>query len=71
MPENAATAIWLGANFRSLGFIGSRLKPKLQNTPIAAVQKMGQGSVVYFVDNPLFRCFCEEGKMLFANALFF
>ena len=25
----------------------------------------------YFVDNPLFRSFWEQGKVLFANALFF
>ncbi|MBK6933119.1 MAG: zinc carboxypeptidase [Saprospirales bacterium] len=71
IPSNAATAIWLGDNFRTLGFIGSRIKPKLKNTPIAAVQKMGGGEVVYFVDNPLFRSFWEQGKVLFANALFF
>ena len=71
MPNNASCAIWLGEDFRALGFIGSRLKPKLQNTPIAVVQKIGQGDVVYFVDNPLFRSFWEQGKILFANALFF
>lgn len=71
MPANAATAIWLDDDFRSIGFIGSRLKPKLKKTPVAAVQKMGGGEVVYLVDNPLFRCFWEQGKVLFANALFF
>lgn len=71
MPANAVTAIWLDKDFRSLGFIGSRLKPKLGNTPIAAVQKMGDGDVVYFIDNPLFRCFWEQGKLLLANALLF
>ncbi len=71
MPANAACALWLGDEFRSLGFIGSRLKPKLKNSPVAAVQKMGQGDVVYLVDNPLFRSFWEQGKLLFANALFF
>jgi hypothetical protein len=71
MPENAATAIWLDDDYRNVGFIGNRLKPKLKKTPIAAVQKMGSGDVVYLVDNPLFRCFWEEGKVLFANALFF
>lgn len=71
MPASAATAIWLDDDFRSIGFIGSRLKPKLKKTPVAAVQKMGGGEVVYLVDNPLFRCFWEQGKVLFANALFF
>jgi len=71
MPTNAHTAIWIGETFQSYGFIGSRLKPKFKNTPVAAVQRMGAGDVVYFVDNPLFRCFWEQGKVLFANALFF
>lgn len=71
LPANANNVVWLGDHFQSLGFIGSRLRPKLENTPIAVVQRMGNGSVVYFVDNPLFRCFWEEGKILFANALFF
>lgn len=71
IPANASTAIWLGSNYRSIGFIGSRLKPKLQNTPIAAVQKIGQGDIVYLIDNPLFRCFWGPGKQLFANALFY
>ena len=71
MPENAATALWLDNDYRGIGFIGSRLKPKLGNTPIATVQKMGNGEVVYLIDNPLFRCFWEQGKVLFANALFY
>lgn len=53
------------------GFVGSRVKPQLQNTPVVAVQNLGNGSVVYFADNPLFRSFWEVGKLVFANALFF
>ena len=71
IPTNAANAIWLGDQFRTIGFIGSRLQPKLKNTPVAAVQKIGRGDVVYLIDNPLFRCFWQQGKMLFANALFY
>jgi hypothetical protein len=63
--------IYLEETFQSYGFIGSRVKPRLKKTPIAAVQKMGVGQVVYFVDNPLFRSFWEQGKVLFANALFY
>ena len=37
----------------------------------ATVQQMGSGQVVYFVDNPLFRCFWQQGKLLFANAVFY
>jgi len=31
---------------------------------------MGGGSVVYLSDNPLFRNFWENGKLLFTNAVF-
>ena len=71
-PDTAmATAVYLDDNYQSYGFIGSRVKPRLKNTPIAALQRMGQGQVVYFMDNPLFRSFWQEGKVLFSNALFF
>jgi hypothetical protein len=34
------------------------------------VQPMGRGSVVYLADDPLFRMFWQNGKLLFANAIF-
>jgi hypothetical protein len=33
--------------------------------------RMGSGSVVYLVDDVLFRSFWEQGKLFFTNALFF
>ncbi len=71
MSDKLATAVYLDNDYQSYGFIGSRVKPRLKNTPIAAIQRMGQGQIVYFVDNPLFRSFWQEGKVLFSNALFF
>lgn len=71
MPEKATVPIYLEDAYQSYGFIGSRVKPRLKKTPIVAAQRMGEGRVVYFVDNPLFRSFWEQGKMLFANAVFF
>jgi len=71
IPEKAETAIWLEDSFQSYGFIGSRVKPRLKKSPIAAVSRLGNGQVMYFTDSPLFRCFWQQGKMLFANALFF
>jgi len=37
---------------------------------VFGVEDKGQGSITYLVDNPLFRTFWENGKMLFANAVF-
>jgi hypothetical protein len=53
------------------GFTGSEAKKELENTLTFGVQNMGAGEVVYMVDNPLFRGFWHNGKLLFGNALFF
>ncbi len=52
------------------GFTGYKAKEKLANTLTFGVQEMGSGSVVYMVDNPLFRAFWYNGKLLFGNAVF-
>lgn len=52
------------------GFIGSYAKEKLENTLVFGAEQMGQGSVVYMIDNPLFRGFWHSGKLLFGNAVF-
>lgn len=52
------------------GFVGSKLKDKLKDGLIFGVQDMGQGAVIYLADDPLFRSFWENGKLLFSNAVF-
>jgi len=52
------------------GFTGARIRSRLQDALVFGVQPMGRGSVVYLSDNPLFRMFWENGKLLFANAVF-
>jgi hypothetical protein len=52
------------------GFAGFKANKKLDNSLVFGVEDKGQGQVIYFVDNPLFRCFWENGKMVFANAVF-
>lgn len=52
------------------GFAGYKFNQKLDNSLAFGVEDKGRGNVVYFVDNPLFRCFWENGKMVFANAVF-
>lgn len=52
------------------GFVGSKLKEKMKDGLLFGVQDMGRGSVVYLADNPLFRSFWENGKLLFSNAVF-
>ena len=52
------------------GFAGVRINRKLDNSLVLGVEQKGQGNIVYLVDNPLFRCFWESGKLLFSNAVF-
>lgn len=52
------------------GFVGQKAKAKLTDGLLIGVQDMGRGSVVYFVDDPMFRSFWENGKLLFSNAVF-
>lgn len=53
------------------GFAGYEAKQKLEHTLAFGVQSHGSGQVVYMIDNPLFRGFWENGKLLVANAVFF
>ena len=71
LSEQGVPVIYLEENYQRYGFIGSRVKKRLEKTPIAATQKLGNGDVVYFLDNPLFRAFWQQGKVLFANAVFY
>lgn len=52
------------------GFVGAQARKKLTDSLIFGVQELGSGSVVYLADNPLFRSFWENGKLLFSNAVF-
>jgi hypothetical protein len=53
------------------GFIGNKIKSKVKDGVVFGVQDMGQGNVIYFAEDPLFRNFWENGKMIFCNAVFF
>jgi hypothetical protein len=52
------------------GFTGVKAKEKLKDGLLFGVQDMGRGKIVYMADDPLFRNFWENGKLLFANAVF-
>jgi hypothetical protein len=52
------------------GFVGAKSKAKIKDGLLLGVQSMGRGSVIYMVDDPLFRSFWENGKLLFSNAVF-
>src|SRR5690554_2205394 len=53
------------------GFVGERAKAKLKNSIVFAEAKKGKGSVVYLLDDVIFRTFWQNGKLMLANAVFF
>ena len=53
------------------GFAGSEATKNMKNSMIFGEERIGNGSIIYMVDNPLFRAFWENGKLFFANAVFF
>lgn len=52
------------------GFVGSKVRNKFQDGLIFGVQEMGNGTITYLADDVLFRCFWENGKLMFSNAVF-
>ncbi len=53
------------------GFTGYKAEKKIPESLCIGEETIGEGSIVYFVDNPLFRSFWENGKLFVANAVFF
>ena len=52
------------------GFTGSKTKQKLKDGLLIGVLEMGSGEIVFFADDPIFRSFWENGKLMLANAIF-
>jgi Zinc carboxypeptidase len=52
------------------GFAGKKGQQKLKNSLIFGVENKNKGQVVYMANNPLFRGFWQNGKLLFSNAIF-
>jgi Zinc carboxypeptidase len=57
-------------NVEHIGFAGFKAKIALANSNPLLVQNFGKGQVVYISDNPIFRGFWDQGKLLMSNALF-
>lgn len=52
------------------GFVGSTLKPELIDGTLIGATGYGSGNIVFFADDPLFRLFWQNGKLMFSNAIF-
>ncbi|HMK05525.1 MAG TPA: hypothetical protein VK489_15095, partial [Ferruginibacter sp.] len=57
-------------NNQVAGFVGNTVKEKIKDGTAIGVVSMGAGSVIFFADDPIFRSFWENGKLLLANAVF-
>jgi hypothetical protein len=53
------------------GFAGKNVLDGVGESMVFGVENKGRGQIVYFVDNPLFRAFWQNGKLMIANALFY
>jgi hypothetical protein len=70
--ENENNVATLPENTKPIsGFMGYYAKQQQKNTLLFGEESVGNGRVIYFVDNVLFRGFWYNGKMAFSNALFF
>ena len=70
--ENFGNVFYLDKDVDTIsGFIGYKAKQKQRYSLLVGQENYGEGELIYFVDNPLFRGFWYSGKQLFSNALFF
>jgi len=52
------------------GYAGSKASKEVSKSLLFGEEQMGNGSIIYMVDNPLFKSFWENGKLFVANAVF-
>lgn len=53
------------------GFVGEKAQELLEESLVFGVEEKGIGQIIYMTDNPLFRAFWQDGKLLYSNAIFF
>jgi hypothetical protein len=53
------------------GFAGASVKYEQLGSVSSGSKPLGDGHIVFFFDNPLFRGFWENGKLQLANAFYF
>lgn len=68
--ENGWNVGSLKADSYVSGVAGTNVKKKLNSGMLYGVQPSGRGTIVYLGTDILFRSFWENGKQMFANALF-
>jgi len=70
--ENGYNIAYLGDNPKNVsGYAGKEALKGLSNSLVFGEERIGNGSIVYMVDNTMFRSFWENGKLFLVNAIFF
>ena len=70
--KNGINIAYFGADARKVsGYAGPKALEDIPNSLLIGMEYKDRGNVIYMIDNPLFRSFWQNGKMLFVNALFF
>lgn len=70
LKEGVNAGIIPTADRHRTGFIGYRAKSRIGNSMVFGVESVGEGKIIYMADNPIFRGFWENGKLILSNALF-
>jgi len=70
LEEGWNVGVIKNASDRVSGFVGSNVKNTMAKTLVFGIENIGSGEVIYMVDNPLFRAFWYNGKLMVGNAIF-
>ena len=70
LPKGWNVGVLMDEQSHIAGFMGHRIKKKINNNLIFGVHEVSKGRIIYMADNPLFRSFWYNNKLLFGNALF-
>ena len=67
--KGAWNVAYVDEKAQSYGFVGAKIKAQMAGSLTFATQELRKGQIVYMIDNPLYRSFWYNGKMIFANAV--
>lgn len=69
--EKGGNVAYFTENSKNIsGYAGSLAVKNVPKSLLFGEEKKGNGSIIYMVDNPLFRSFWDNGKLFLANAVF-
>jgi len=68
--QNGSNVAYFNKSATNLaGFAGKKALKNIPESLLFGEERKGSGSIIYMVDNPLFRSFWDNGKLFFVNAI--